>query len=144
MSTIDSFLFASSSIVSHDFMSKKYRIASLTGLTKKGIIITLAVSLLFILIFKSVIGIIYGIGTIGVSALLLPILISLFSKKQWDDMGVMRSMIAAGLAATIWLVYGWINQYEGWPTYLWGIEPMYIGLVFSAFYLYVRAERKTI
>lgn len=142
MSTIDSFLFASSAIMSHDFMSKKYRIASLTDLTKKGIVITLAVSLIFILIFKSVIGIIYGIGTIGVSALLLPVLISLFSKKHWNDLEVMRSMIAAGITAGTWLVYGWINRYDGWPTYAFGIEPMYIGLIVSASTLFILNKKK--
>jgi len=132
MSTIDSFLFASSSIVAHDFLEETHQTTSVTRLTKKGIIVTLVLSLALIALFDSIIGIIYGIGTIGVSALLCPILISFFSKKQWNDIHVMVSMIAAAVVSGVWLIHGWIHQEYGWPTYVFGIEPMYVGLIISA------------
>ncbi len=137
MSTIDSFLFSGSAILAKDFLQKKFSSISLTVLTKIGIVITIALSLLFIYIFQSIIGIIYAIGSMGVSSLLFPTLLSLFSKKHWSDTFVMWSMIAAGVSSGLWLTHGWLHQSFGYPTYLFGIEPMYIGLLASGLVLFV-------
>jgi solute:Na+ symporter, SSS family len=129
MSTIDSFLFSSSSIVANDFLKKHYKNASLKRLARIGIIITLVISLIFIYLFQSIIGIIYAIGTVGVSALLAPMLLLLFTKKlKLSDNAILGSMIIASIVSGYWLIDGWMKSEYGWPNYLWGIEPMYLGI----------------
>lgn len=136
MSTIDSFLFASSTIIASDFLKKKWKGISMKKLVRIGIIITLLLSFVFIQLFESIIGIIYAVGTVGVSALLIPMLLILFSKKlQLKDSRVLFSMIFAALISSYWLIDGWVVAEYGWPVYRYGIEPMYIGLLASAFSL---------
>lgn len=143
MSTIDSFLFASSSIVANDYLKRKHPSGSMVKLTRIGIVITLVLSLFFAWAFQSIIGIIYGVGTVGVSALLLPILLSFFSKRKLADTVVALSMIAAAGAATIWLAIGWLNAESGWPVYPWTLEPMYVGLLASLLVLAIRRNKLT-
>ena len=135
MSTIDSFLFSSSTIIAKDFLQKKWQNVSLKKLTRIGIVITLGISLLFVLVFQSIIGIIYAVGTVGVSALLLPTLLSLFSKNKLNDDIITLSMVSSVVVSSTWLVDGWLKQEYGWPVYRLGIEPMYIGFMASGLVL---------
>jgi len=128
MSTIDSFLFSSSTIIAKDFLKKKWGDISLKTLTRVGIVITLILSLVLVLTLQSVIGIIYAVGTVGVSALLLPTLLSIFSKKKLNDILITISIATAAIASGVWLIEGWMKQEYGWPVYRWNIEPMYIGI----------------
>lgn len=136
MSTIDSFLFTSSSILSVDFFKKKYKQLSLSKLTRVGIIISLILSIALIAIFQSIIGIIYAIGSVGVATLLLPTLYGLFGTKKLSDTAVFVNMLLTAVAASVWMVHGWLHQEYGWPVYLYGIEPMYIGIGISAVLLF--------
>jgi len=131
MSTIDSFLFSSSTIIAVDLLKEKYKNVDIKTLTRNGIIITLAVSLGFIYLFKSVIGLIYALGTVGVATMLIPILLLMFRKEQDSDKKVSVIMISTAIISGVWLTEGWLNAEWGWPVYRWGIEPMYIGLGFS-------------
>lgn len=135
MSTIDSFLFASSTIIANDFLKKKYSSFSLKKLTRIGIVITLLLSLVFIYTFESIIGIIYALGTVGVSVLFLPMILALFVQKiSYSDKQIARMMILTFLVSGYWLVEGWLNSSYGWPVYRFDIEPMYIGIGFSFLY----------
>jgi SSS family solute:Na+ symporter len=131
MSTIDSFLFSSSTIIAKDFLQKKWSSVSLKTLTRVGIIITLIISMIFVVVFESVIGIIYAVGTVGVSALLIPMLLSFFCNEKLNDKMIMWSMLISGLSSGVWLVDGWLKQEYGWPVYWWNVEPMYIGIATS-------------
>jgi SSS family solute:Na+ symporter len=146
MSTIDSFLFSSSTIVAKDFLtSQRFKQWSLKKRTRLGIILTLVLSCVFIAVFESIIGIIYAIGTVGVGALLLPMCIVLFTKKiKLSDSGLFLSMIISALASTSWLVEGWLVQEYGWPVYRLNIEPMYIGILASALVLLVIFVRQIV
>ncbi len=128
MSTIDSFLFASSTIVSVDFLRSKFKKASLKKLTRVGIVMTLIVSFVLIYVFDSIIGIIYAVGTVGVATMLVPILFVMFGKSKLGDLRVLFVMIITACVSSAWLVEGWLNAEWGWPVYRWGIEPMYIGI----------------
>ena len=130
MSTIDSFLFSSSTILAVDWFKKKWN-ASLITLTRFGIILTLILSVVFIAIFESIIGIIYAIGTVGVSALAIPMLLAVLTKRKLSDNAITWSMILAGIGSGAWMVHGWLHVEYGWPVYLWGLEPMYVGLLVS-------------
>ena len=128
MSTIDSFLFSSSTILASDMMKAKYPTMSLTKLTRIGIVATLVIALVVAVSMQSVIGIIYAIGSVGVSALLLPMLLIFFSTKKLRDAVVFSSMLVSALAAGAWMTHGWLNAEYGWPVYLHGLEPMYVGI----------------
>ncbi|MEI7918395.1 MAG: sodium:solute symporter family protein [Candidatus Saccharibacteria bacterium] len=131
MSTMDSFLFTSGTIMGKDLLGLVYPKARLKKLSRIGIVITIVVSLILIVLFKSVIGIIYVLGTVGVSALLLPVLLAIFSKQKMNDNIVLSGMLAAITTSVIWLIGGLINSVEGWPQYWLGIDPMYVGLAAS-------------
>jgi solute:Na+ symporter, SSS family len=132
MSTIDSFLFSSSTIIASDILKKKYPNASLKKLTRIGIFITLVIALVLALSMQSVIGIIYAIGSVGVSALLIPMLLIFFAKNKLHDTTIFTSMLLSALVAGVWMTHGWIHAEYGWPVYLCGLEPMYVGLGMSA------------
>jgi SSS family solute:Na+ symporter len=143
MSTIDSFLFASSSIVSKDFLQARFPKKSMKSLTRWGILVTLLAALVFIAIFQSIIGIVYSLGTMGVSMLLLPMLLSMFAPRlKLTDGASVLSMVLAGLASGAWLVEGWLHAEYGWPVYRWALEPMYIGLAASGLVLAVFAASR--
>ncbi len=136
MSTIDSFLFTSGSILAADVLSKKFGKYSVKNLTRAGILISLVLCLGIIYFFESVIGIVYAIGTVGVSALLLPMLLILFSKNfSFSDRAIFSSMIAAALVSGGWMIDGWLKQEFGWPNYFLSIEPMYVGILTSTIIL---------
>lgn len=143
MSTIDSFLFSSSSILSQDFFKKRFPQTSLKTLSKYGIVITIIVSLCVIWLFESVIGIIYGLGTVGVSVLLIPTLISLFSEEKIHDGALFFSMVLTALISSLWLLDGWMHAEYGWPVFRYGIEPMYVGLAASAIAIFISTFKKT-
>ncbi len=131
MSTVDAFLFASSSVVSVDFLKARFKLTELKTLTRAGIVLTLLTCLVFIYFFESVIGIIYALGTVGVATMLVPILTILFSKKRFSDRSMLVVMCCTALASSLWLAEGWMNVEFGWPVYRMGIEPMYIGIAVS-------------
>lgn len=137
MSTIDSFLFSSSSIMASDFLKKKFENFSLKKLTRVSIIITLVISLILVAVFQSIIGIIYAVGTVGVSALLLPMLLALFGKRKILDKSILYSMIISILISSYWLVEGWLQAQYGWPVYRWNLEPMYVGILASGVSIFI-------
>jgi solute:Na+ symporter, SSS family len=141
MSTIDSFLFSSGTILARDFLTKIFPEKSIQLLTKVGIIITAIISLIIVASVQSVIGIVYAIGTLGVAALLLPMLLIFSTNRAIDDGIIVRGMGIALLSSAIWLAAGWANSSEGWPSYWLGLEPMYIGLIVNAVYLLMRRQR---
>lgn len=131
MSTVDAFLFASSSVISVDFLKDRFKSVQMKTLTRVGIVLTLAACLIFIYFFESVIGIIYALGTVGVATLLVPMLVILFGKKRYSDRNMLGVMSLTALASSAWLAEGWMNVEFGWPVYRMGIEPMYIGIAVS-------------
>lgn len=130
MSTIDSFLFSSSTIVANDFLKGRKK-ASMKALTRWGIVATLVLSLVLVWLFESIIGIVYAVGTVGVASMLFPMLFLLFGKRKMSDRVIFGSMIISALASGYWMIDGWLKQEYGWPVYQWGIEPMYVGLIVS-------------
>src|SRR3989339_44373 len=137
VSTVESFLFASATIVSVDFLQNKFKQFSLQRLTRIGIIATLILSIILIFAFKSIIGIIYAVGSVGVSALILPVLLVLFTNKKINDHIITTSMLLSSVASGAWLIEGWLKQEYGWPVYRLNIEPMYIGIATSMIILLI-------
>ena len=135
MSTFDSLIFASSMSVSKDIYQK------LGGDEKKviwvnklAIVGTVIVAFLIALKFKSLISLIYARGSIGISALLLPMLIGFFWKKKINDLAIVIS-IAAGASTA--LVVFLLNKSFTLP------EPIICGLVVSGLSILIAVLKKT-
>ncbi|MBN2101370.1 MAG: sodium:solute symporter family protein [Candidatus Aenigmarchaeota archaeon] len=135
MSTIDSFTFLGAMNISHDIYRKiinpKADDKKVMKVTKAAIVMTALIALVMALFFESVVGMWYTIGTIGISALLVPMMAGFFWKRKKPELAALASMILGTLTSVAWLAYGWINMYEGWPVYLFDIEPLYPGLLAS-------------
>ena len=135
MSTIDSFTLLGAMNLSHDIYHKTFRPEMteerVIKATKIGVVVTIVFSLIIALFADSIIGIWYSIGTVGISALLVPILAGFFYKGTKSPAAAFYSILAGAGTSIVWLVHGYMNQIEGWPAYLLGLEPMYPGLLVS-------------
>ncbi|MCF7861006.1 sodium:solute symporter family protein [Candidatus Woesearchaeota archaeon] len=135
MSTIDSFTFLGAMNISHDLyykiFNKKASEKKIMFVTKIGIVIAGVIAAIIALSFTSLVAMWYTIGTIGISALLIPVLAGFFFKGRKSPNASFLSIIIGSLTSTLWMMDGYINAYEGWPTYIFGLEPMYPGLLMS-------------
>ena len=96
-----------------------------------GIIISVAMAVVLSLFFDSIVDMWYYIGTIGISAMIVPILIGFFYPGKKYGISAVISMLAGFFTALIWVIHGYLNAQFGWPVYLWGSEPLYPGLLIS-------------
>ncbi|KAA3605589.1 MAG: sodium:solute symporter family protein [Calditrichaeota bacterium] len=126
MSTIDSNSFLCSLVFGKDILShltkKETDLAQVEKFTKFGLLVTFVIGVTLALFFESIIDYWKTIGSLSISALLVPILLS-FGKKQPSSnltiVGIVFGFSAAFLAnAFSWEVFG-IN------------EPIYYGLFAS-------------
>jgi len=135
MSTVDSFLLLSAMNFSHDIYARVWRpMASekqIIKVTKIGMVITIVISVIIACFFRSIIGMFYTIGTIGISGLLVPLLFGFFTKKFKNEYAAVSSMISGTVLSIIWMTNGYLHQVDGWPTYWFGLEPLYPGLLIS-------------
>lgn len=133
MSTIDSFLFVSSTIFAKDFFSKIFPKKSLKTLTKWGILCSVLLSIFLASMFESIILIIYSVGTIGVALLLPPLVMVFFAKTKISEDQLLFSLGLSFLVLLIWFLHGWthLDAYN-FPQYFMGIEPMYPGILLNS------------
>ncbi len=136
MSTVDSFTFLGAMNISHDLYKNIFRPKAsekqVMNATKVGIIITTGFAIILALFFDSIVTMWYTIGTIGISALIVPILAGFFYKGKKSPLASLSSMIIGSGVSTTWLIHGYINLDSwGWPQYFGSIEPLYPGLLAS-------------
>ena len=141
MSTVDSFTFLGAMNISHDLykniFKQKASNKQVINATKIGIIITIGFAVILALFFDSIVAMWYTIGTIGISALIIPILFGFFYKGKKSPIASVSSMFAGSGTALFWFINGYLNLDPwGWPQYIGGIEPMYPGLL-CAFIVFV-------
>jgi len=136
MSTADSFTFLGAMNLSHDIYKKTFRPKASEKkemlATKIGILITAGFATILALFFESIVAMWYTIGTVGISALLVPVLAGFFYKGRKSPLAALLSMILGSFVSIVWFIHGYMNLDEwGWPQYICGIEPMYPGLIVS-------------
>jgi SSS family solute:Na+ symporter len=148
MSTVDSFLFLGAMNISHDIYHKTINPNAsdekVIFVTKIAIVFTALASMIMAIYFNSLVSMWYSIGTIGISAMLVPLLAGFFYKGRKSELAALASMSLGALTSFIWLVNGWLNNIDGWAQYLFGIEPMYSGLFvsFAAFAIITLIENR--
>ena len=136
MSTVDSFTFLGAMNISNDLykniFKKEATEKQVMNVTKIGIIITIGFAVVLSLFFNSIVTMWYTIGTIGISALIVPILVGFFYKGKKSPLASVLSMIAGSGTALFWMIIGYLNpDLWGWPQYIGGFEPLYPGLLAS-------------
>lgn len=126
MSTIDSNSFLCSLVFGKDILSHLTKnesdLAQVEKFTKFGLLVTFVIGVTLALFFESIIDYWKTIGSLSISALLIPILLS-FGKKQPSSNLTISGIIFGFLAAFLANTFGWeifeIN------------EPIYFGLFVS-------------
>jgi len=135
MSTIDSFTLLGAMNISHDIYKnifrKKATDKEVLRVTKYGILVTAGFATLLALAFDSIVSMWYTIGTVGISAMLVPVLGGFFVKGKKSGMASFASMVVGSFVSIVWLAHGYLHAYEGWPVYILGLEPLYPGLAAS-------------
>jgi hypothetical protein len=132
MSTVDSFTFISAITIGRDLptiLGLKLTDNRMIQLTRVGLGITAIFSISLALYFEYAVDIWYLAGSFAVPALLIPLMAGLYRTKLKH---VVFVMILPVIASTFWYVYGVLHPFaDGYPGYIWGLDPMYPGVVVS-------------
>jgi SSS family solute:Na+ symporter len=102
-----------------------------TRLTRWGLLVSAALSILLALLIPSVIQLWYTIGTVIVPGLLVPLVTSYFPRLTVRPGIAFMAMASGWLVSLGWLLVGWSGGIGRTDSYPLGIEPMYPGLLLS-------------
>ncbi len=141
MSTVDSYMFLSGTTISHDLIWRFRSNAegNLKKYTTLALTICSAVTIGIAVLSESVVGIWHDFGTIGTSALLLPLMTSYWGRHIYTPRGALTSILLASTVAALSLFYPRLTSAEN---YLFEIEPIYLGLATSAIvFLFARTRK---
>jgi SSS family solute:Na+ symporter len=131
MSTVDGYTFIGGVNFGRDLLWRWRRErdeSRVNGYVQVGFVITAVVSVAMALFFRSAVDLWHDVGSVGVSALLLPLVTSYRESWRTRPAFAVASM-AAGAAVSL----GWLLAARlGGGTYPLGLEPIYPGLVASA------------
>jgi len=132
MSTVDSFTFISAITIGRDLptiLGLKLTDDKMIQLTRVGLGITAIFSISLALHFEYAVDIWYLAGSFVVPALLIPLMAGLYRIKLKH---VVFIMILPIIASAFWYVHGVLHPLlDGYPGYIWGLDPMYPGVVVS-------------
>ena len=136
MSTLSSLTLISAITVGKDIVGKIVRADDQSPVvqrwTKIGLAITATVAIAMALLVPSVVSLWYTIGTCIIPGLLIPVLASYFERLRIPARYAFAAMIAGWGLSTTSLVHGHLAAVGGNPSYWFGIQPMYPGLIASA------------
>jgi SSS family solute:Na+ symporter len=133
MSTLNSLAFISATTLGRDIVWRMKKVKdsdSATFYTRIGLIVTGLLSIGLSILIPSVIKLWYTIGTVVIPALLVPLVTSYFEKWRVGAHFAFASMFSGWCVSLSWLILGWSGGITD-PSYPFGIEPMYPGLVAS-------------
>ena len=132
MSTVDSFSFISAITIGKDLTSIlniKQNDTHILRYTRYGLVMTALLSIILAMYFEYAVDIWYIVGSFVVPALLIPLIASLYKLKLKN---VVIVMLLPVLATACWYFYGVLHPSEdGYPGYIWELDPMYPGLLIS-------------
>jgi len=147
MSTMHSYIFISGTTLGNDIISKLKGVKDLNNrFSQFGILITSIISVLIVLWIPSVVDIWYSVGSIIIPALLISVLSAYSEKFRISSAYILFAMLTAFSVSLASLIYGQFNTIDGYPEYLFGLEPMYPGLVLGIIiYLigYLQTNKRT-
>jgi SSS family solute:Na+ symporter len=134
LSAVDAFTFTSATIVGHDILWRLFGKGDTTRVkhyTRYGLVVTAIVSLAIILVTPKIYIIWYALGSILVPAILFPLTFSYFKSLRPSNLAAILSMIAGVTGSLAIYIIGIARGTMVNPIYLWGMEPIYAGLILS-------------
>jgi hypothetical protein len=90
-----------------------------------GFFVTALLALLIAAFFRSAVDLWHDVGSVGVSALLVPLLTSYVPRIRMTAVGAVAAIILGGGVAMFWLLWPRLHPGSGYPLRL---EPIYAGL----------------
>ena len=143
MSTVDSFTFISAYTIGRDLptvLGLKLTDKRMIQLTRMGLGVTALFSICLALYFEYAVDIWYLVGSFVVPTLLIPLITGLYQIKIRNPLAL---LLLPPVIAICWYIYGITHPtIEGYPNYIWGLDPMYPGVAVSVVLFAVYKERK--
>ena len=143
MSTVDSFTFISAITIGRDLptvLGLKLSDEKMIQLTRVGLGVTALFSICLALYFEYAVDIWYLVGSFVVPTLLIPLITGLYQIKIRNPLAL---LLLPSLIAICWYIYGITHPtIEGYPNYIWGLDPMYPGVAVSVVLFAFYKERK--
>jgi len=133
MSTIDSYSFLAAMTLGRDVIWRLKKNATenqINYFTRWGLVVSGLLAIAIAYYSQSVIRIWKDLGSIGTPALLIPLASSFYKKYRMQPKYVLISMIGSALISGFWAITPKLALWNG--NYLFGIEPIFPGLGFSA------------
>ena len=103
-----------------------------------GLIVTSAIAIIIALYFTYAVDIWYIVGSFTVPALLIPLILALYSIRIHNPF---LCMILPSTISILWYIYGLTNSIGGYPNYLLNLDPMYPGVISSFILCYLFSEK---
>ena len=132
MSTVDSFSFISAFTIGKNlsiWMNLKHGDKEILHYTRWGLVFTALFSILLAMVFEYAVDIWYMVGSFTVPALLIPLMAGLYQIKLKNPVLV---ILLPSLISITWYLHGLIHPtLDGFPGYIFGLEPMYPGVIVS-------------
>ena len=128
MSTVDGYTFIGGVNFGRDILWRWRRErdeSRVNRYVQVGFVITAAVSVTLALFFRSAVDLWHDVGSVGVSALLIPLVASYRERWRAGPRYALASMAVGGLVCLVWLLAGRANGGK----YPLGLEPIYPGLI---------------
>lgn len=131
MSTVDSYIFITASTISHDLFwrFKRFDENRLKNYTAVGLGISSIGTIAVAMASESVVAIWHDFGSVSTAALLLPLVTSYWGKRQFSPPGAFLAITLSAVITAFGLLYPRLTEAG---QYLFHIEPIFLGLAFSA------------
>jgi solute:Na+ symporter, SSS family len=132
MSTLNSYAFISAQSLGKDFWGRFKNINDdkiIQKYIKYSLIFSTVVSIILSFFIPSVINLWYTIGTAIVPALLIPLITCYYPKSKISSNQVFILMFLGWFISTFSLLWGQVMKNGDIINYLFGMEPMYLGLI---------------
>ena len=143
MSTVDSFTFISAYTIGRDLptvLGLKLSDEKMIQLTRVGLGVTALFSICLALYFEYAVDIWYLVGSFVVPTLLIPLIAGLYQIKIRNPLAL---LLLPPVIAICWYIYGITHPtIEGYPNYIWGLDPMYPGVAVSLVLFAIYKEGK--
>lgn len=144
MSSLHSYIFISATTFGRDIISRiKNEEDRNNKYNKIGLLISSVLSLFLAYMIPSVVNIWYTIGTLVVPPLLIGVISAYFIRLRVDSQYIFAAMISSFMVSLISFIFGAIGKDISGPSYPFGIEPMYPGLIIGLLIYFIGYTKST-
>ncbi len=145
LSTVDSFFFTSASILGRDILWRVFNKDGdenrINGWIRVGLVLTAFISVVIILLSEKVYLVWYALSSILVPAILLPLVLAYMPSWRRSAKQTELAILFGGGSALCAYIFGVNMGSATAPEYIFGVEPVYVGLIFNALCLLIPLKR---